>query len=222
MSTDQLRIFAAEAVENVINTFQQYAASIHEELPAYRDAIKAYTSEAYHQFRELYNSKSPNPWAVFGTLLVLYLTLVQLLRFRYLRRLNQKYASYLSNPYTLNYKTAHPLMRGIMLYEAPWLYGFSTEMALVKTYAVAPGTGLLAATGQLTQVSTVGKRAEDTGVLLTEFIVGELDSERGLKALAKVNWLHRRYGKRIRHDEMLFTLAMFGELSCTLIEAFVK
>jgi len=97
-----------------------------------------------------------------------------------------------------------------MLREAPWMYGFSTQMALIKTYAVAPGTGLLVATRQLTQESTVGKRAEDTGVILGQFLVGGLDSDRGMKALSKMNWLHRRYGNKIRRPEMLHTLAMFG------------
>lgn len=211
MSRYQFQVLATDAVENITSTFQQYASAIHEELPFYREVAKSYAYEAYGQTLALYESQSPSPWAILGTLLVFYLTLVQLFRFRSVRKQNRKYISYLKNPYKLDYKTAHPIMRRIMLYEAPWLYGFSTEMALVKTYAVAPGTELLVATRQLTQESTVGKRAEDTGVILTEFVVGEMDSERGMKALAKMNWLHRRYGSRIRRDEMLFTLAMFGE-----------
>jgi hypothetical protein len=74
---------------------------------------------------------------------------------------------------------------------------------------VAPGTGLLVQTRQLTSDATVGKRAEDTGVILTEFLVGSMDSERGSKALAKMNWLHRRYGSKIKQPELLHTLSMF-------------
>lgn len=148
-------------------------------------------------------------WPLLGIATLLYLTLVKLLRFQSLRNQTKAYASYLSDPYTLSYTTAHPIMKRIMLYEAPWLYAFSTQWALIKTYAVAPGTGLLVQTRQLTTPSLVGKRAEDTSVILTEFLVGSMDSERGSKALAKMNWLHRRYGSKIKQPELLHTLAMF-------------
>jgi hypothetical protein len=213
MSTDQLQIFAAEAVENLSQTFNHYAAAAQEEFPVLTDTLKSYTAEAIHQSQTLIKSEKLNRWALVGTLFVTYLGLVQVLRFRNLRKLNKKYAAYLKDPYKLDYKVAHGIMNQVMLREAPWMYGFSTQMALIKTYAVAPGTGLLVATRQLTQESTVGKRAEDTGVILSEFIVGELDSERGMKALAKMNWLHRRYGNKIRQPEMLHTLAMFGDYS---------
>lgn len=150
------------------------------------------------------------PWLpLLSTVVVLYLSLVQVLRFHNLRKQTRAYYEYLSNPYRMNYKTAHPILTRIMLYEAPWMYAFSTQWALIKTYAVAPGTGLLVQTRQLTTPTTVGKRAEDTGVILTEFLVGSMDSERGSKALAKMNWLHRRYGTKIKQPELLHTLAMF-------------
>ena len=105
-------------------------------------------------------------WALLGIGGLLYLALVQSLRFRSLRKLNKTYAAYLHDPYTLDYKAAHHIMRRVMLYEAPWMYGFATQWALIKTYSVAPGTGLLVQTGQLTSETTVGKRAEDTGIIL--------------------------------------------------------
>jgi hypothetical protein len=45
--------------------------------------------------------------------------------------------------------------------------------------------------------------------MITEFLVGSMDSDRGSKALAKMNWLHRRYGSKIKQPELLHTLAMF-------------
>jgi hypothetical protein len=210
MSTDHLQIFAAETVKNLSQTFTHYAAAAQEELPALTDAFKAYTSEALLQSRSLMESEKDSRWAITGTIIITYLFLVQVLRFRNLRQMNRKYAAYIKDPSKLDYKVSHGIMKTVMLREAPWMYGFSTQMALVKTYAVAPGTGLLVATRQLTQESTVGKRAEDTGVILTEFVVGDMDSDRGLKALSKMNWLHRRYGNKIQRPEMLHTLAMFG------------
>ena len=148
-------------------------------------------------------------WTLVGISVVSYLSLVRILRFRSLRKLNKTYAAYLHDPYTLDYKTAHYIMKRVMLYEAPWMFGFATQWALLKTYGVAPGTGLLVQTRQLTSESTVGRRAEDTGIILVEFLVGSMDSDRGSKALAKMNWLHRRYGSKIKQPELLHTLAMF-------------
>lgn len=138
-----------------------------------------------------------------------YLALVWLLRFRAVRKLHISYAPYISNPYSMDYKTAHGIMRLTMLYEFPWMYFFGTSWALVKTYGIASGTGLLVQTRQLTTEDKVGKRAEDTGVIIAEFTVGSVDSERGLRALSKMNWLHRRYGSRIGNEEMIHTMAMF-------------
>lgn len=148
-------------------------------------------------------------WTLLATGAVLYLGLVQILRFRSLRNLNKTYAAYLHDPYSLDYKTAHQIMKRVILYETPFMFVFGTQWALLKTYTVAPGTGLLVQTRQLTSGSTVGKRAEDTGVILTEFLVGSMDSDRGSKALAKMNWIHRRYGNKIKQPELLHTLAMF-------------
>jgi hypothetical protein len=148
-------------------------------------------------------------WALLGIGVALYLVLVQTLRFRNLRNLNKTYAAYLHDPYSLDYKTAHQIIKRVILYETPFMYAFGTQWALLKTYTVATGTKLLVQTGQLTSDSTVGKRAEDTGVILVEFLVGSMDSDRGSRALAKMNWMHRRYGSKIKQPELLHTLAMF-------------
>jgi hypothetical protein len=146
---------------------------------------------------------------ILAIVVLLYLGLVQTLRYRSLRNLNKTYAPYRCDPYSLDYKTAHQIMKRVMLYEFPWMFAFGTQWALLKTYTVATGTGLLVQTRQITSDSTVGKRAEDTGVILSEFLVGSLDSDRGSKALAKMNWMHRRYGSKIKQPELLHTLAMF-------------
>lgn len=78
-------------------------------------------------------------------------------------------------------------MKRVVLYESPWMYAFGIQWPLLKTYTVATGTGLLVQTRQLTSDSTVGKRAEDTGIILTEFLVDSMDSDRGSKDLAKMN-----------------------------------
>lgn len=207
-SREGFRLLAIETVENLTQTFKQYTTPFQAEVQPAVLLLKQHASSTFSQSRAHIAAR---PWLFLATIAISYLTLVQVLRFRNLRNINKKYAAYLEDPYKLDYKTAHPIMKQVMLSEAPFMFGFSTQMALVKTYAVAPGTGLLVATRQLTTEGNVGKRAEDTGVILTEFIVGDIDGERGTRALSKMNWLHRRYGNKIRRPEMLHTLAMFGK-----------
>lgn len=147
--------------------------------------------------------------ALVFSVLILYLALVRILRFRAIRKLEEKHACYVDDPYSMTYKTAHEIMKLPMLYEMPFSYGFGTQWALLKTFAVSSGTPLLVQTRQLTTQVKVGKRAADTGAILSEFLLGSVDSDRGLKALSKLNWIHRQYGKKITNDEMIHTLAMF-------------
>jgi hypothetical protein len=194
------------------DSFEKYVAVVKAGLLKLLETARNTELPSKSQILELVESSrfSDVPiWPLLGATGVLYLGLVQILRFRSLRKQTKAYAAYLKDPYKLDYKAAHPIMKRVMLYEAPWMYAFSTQWALIKTYAVAPGTGLLVQTRQLTSESTVGKRAEDTSVVLTEFLVGDMDGDRGSKALAKMNWLHRRYGSKIGQKELLSTLAMF-------------
>jgi hypothetical protein len=137
-----------------------------------------------------------------------YLALVRVLRFRALRKLEREYACFLKDPYAMDYKAAHQIMHLCMLYDCPFIYVFSGQFALLKTFAIASGTGLLVNTRQLGTSQHVGRRINDTGLITAEFLVGSMDSERGSKALAKMNWLHRQYGEKITQPEMLHTLAV--------------
>ncbi|KAF9893848.1 hypothetical protein FE257_010018 [Aspergillus nanangensis] len=148
-----------------------------------------------------------SPWIVLS--LGAYLLLVQLLRTRNLRNLHEKHAQYIPNPYSMDYKTAHEILKNTLLREFPFMHGFGTQWALVKSYGIASGTKLLVQTRRLTTPSKVGKRSEDTGVLLGEVLISGIDSPRGREALAKMNWIHRQYGARIGNDEMIHTLVLF-------------
>ncbi|KAH7390522.1 hypothetical protein BKA66DRAFT_413863 [Pyrenochaeta sp. MPI-SDFR-AT-0127] len=107
------------------------------------------------------------------------------------------------------YKTAHQITRALLIYEFPFMIGFSTQWALIKSYGVPSGTQLLVDTRQLASPKNVGKRAEDTGLILGEILINGVDSERGSTALAKMNWLHRRYGSKILNRDMISTLCLF-------------
>ncbi|KAI6082259.1 hypothetical protein F4821DRAFT_218786 [Hypoxylon rubiginosum] len=151
-----------------------------------------------------------SPWRIIvPTVIVCYLTLVQVLRFRALRALERKYAAYISDPYALNYKQAAEIMRLHQLRDTPFLFYFGTQWALVKSYGMATGTPLLVRTRQLCDPSRVGRRAEDTAVLLLELLVGDIDSERGRRAAARLNWLHARYAARIVPGDYVHTMALF-------------
>ncbi|KAI1338865.1 hypothetical protein F5Y15DRAFT_416628 [Xylariaceae sp. FL0016] len=148
------------------------------------------------------------PWHIIApTVVISYLTLVQILRFRALRRLEKKYAAYLEDPYRLDYKQAQEIMQLSMLHDEPFLFAFGTQWALVKSYGIASGTPLLVQTRQLCDAGKVGRRAEDTAIFLGEFLAGDLDGERGRLAMARLNWLHGRY--RISEGDYVHTLALF-------------
>lgn len=63
-------------------------------------------------------------------------------------------------------------------------------------------------------VDRVGKRYADTTVLVGEFLVNDIDSERACVALNRMNWIHSRYSKiQMRH--MVYTLCL---LTCEALE----
>lgn len=148
------------------------------------------------------------PWhIILPSAIVGYLSLVRFLRFRALRQMESKFAAYISDPYKLNYKQAQEVMQLSLLHDMPFLFGFGTQWALVKSYGIATGTPLLVKTRQLSDKTKVGKRAEDTAVFLGEFLAGDIDSERGRLAMSKLNWLHHRYS--ILEGDYVHTLSLF-------------
>ncbi|KIW71709.1 hypothetical protein PV04_03844 [Phialophora macrospora] len=150
---------------------------------------------------------SLSPWTI-AIVLLGYLALVRVLRFRALRKVERQYASFVRDPYAMDYKAAHKIMHLSMLYDCPFIYAFSGQFSLLKTFTIASGTGLLVKTRQLGSSMNVGRRINDTGLITTEFVIGSMDSERGSRALAKMNWMHRQYGDKITQPEMLHTLAV--------------
>lgn len=138
-----------------------------------------------------------------------YLLLASLLRTLHLHALRKKYTRLAPNPYTMTPQTAHEILLPLFTHEFPFSYALSTQIALLKSYAIPSGTSLLVATRRLTTPRAVGKRSEDTAIFISELLASNIDSDRGLKALSKMNWIHRQYGNRIRNDDMIHTLALF-------------
>lgn len=68
---------------------------------------------------------------------------------------------------------------------------------------------VLCKSNELGSIASAGRRAEDTVVFISEFLSQGLDSKRGSTALARMNFLHSRYGSAIKQEDLLFTLGLF-------------
>ncbi|CAN8098154.1 unnamed protein product [Discula destructiva] len=64
-------------------------------------------------------------------------------------------------------------------------------------------------------VDRVGKRYADTTVLVGEFLVNDVDSERACVAINRMNWIHSRYGNKIQMEQMVYTLCL---LTCEALQ----
>ncbi|GAB3697707.1 oxygenase MpaB family protein [Spirosoma flavus] len=90
-------------------------------------------------------------------------------------------------------------------YEFPFDMTRALELALFHTYASPRISGLLARTGEFTNHGQ--KRYDDTSRLIAEFMESGYDSERGKRAIARMNWIHNQYN--IDNADYLFVLATF-------------
>ena len=70
----------------------------------------------------------------------------------------------------------------------------------------------MVATGELENTKLALKRVADTGVLILEFALNSPTSDRAVKAIARMNYLHAPYVKsgKITNDDLLFTLSLFA------------
>ncbi len=90
-------------------------------------------------------------------------------------------------------------------YEYPFLMQKSLEFALFRTYAVPSIGALLDRTQQFYRHGQ--RRYDDTSLLIAEFVEHGYDSERGRRAIQRMNQLHRRYN--ISNEDFLYVLGAF-------------
>jgi hypothetical protein len=66
-------------------------------------------------------------------------------------------------------------------------------------------------TGQLSTGANSNKRYTDTLVLTNEFMTNAPISQRAIKSIARMNFIHGQYQKadKISNDDMLYTLSVF-------------
>lgn len=90
-------------------------------------------------------------------------------------------------------------------YEFPWDMEKALEFALFRTYAVPSISGLLSRTQEFTKRTR--KRYDDTELLLAEILENGFDSERGQRALKRINEMHGRF--KISNGDFLYVLTTF-------------
>ena len=90
-------------------------------------------------------------------------------------------------------------------YEYPWLTQKAMEFAMFRTYGVPQMSRTLDQSGQFTQHGQ--KRYDDTTLVITEFIENGYESERGKKAIERMNALHKRF--KIPNRNFLYVLSTF-------------
>jgi hypothetical protein len=106
---------------------------------------------------------------------------------------------------------AQSILKDLTEMEFPKIMGLSIIFALFKTYGIPSVSSLLVVTGQLAKPESASKRTADTGVLFLEFILNKPSSERTIKAISRMNYLHACYQKsgQIKNSDMLYTLSLF-------------
>jgi hypothetical protein len=90
-------------------------------------------------------------------------------------------------------------------YEFPFDTTRALEFALFRTYCVPSISGLLDKTGEFQRRPQ--KRYDDTDLIVSELMEWGYDSERGKRALRRMNQLHGRFA--IANEDFLYVLSTF-------------
>ncbi|RDW77849.1 hypothetical protein BP5796_05701 [Coleophoma crateriformis] len=135
-----------------------------------------------------------------------YLILVRTLRYRRVKQIQEQYGPSVTHVKNLNYRDAQHILGQLGLYECPWMFLAGKDFAFLRAFAI-PGISKVSV-GAKEMIERVGKRYADTTVLVGEFLVNDIDSERACIAINRMNWIHSRYGNKIQMDQMVYTLCL--------------
>lgn len=106
----------------------------------------------------------------------------------------------------LTYQEAQRIIGQAALWEFPYIFLTGKDFAFLRAFAIPAISKVSVAAREM--VDRVGKRYADTTVLVGEFFVNPLDSERAQIALNRMNWIHSRYGNKIHNQHMVYTLCL--------------
>ena len=90
-------------------------------------------------------------------------------------------------------------------FEFPFDTTRSLELALFRTFAVPSIGGLLHSTGEFE--ARPQKRYDDTDIIVSTLLERDYDSDRGRRALRRMNAIHRRF--EISNEDFLYVLSTF-------------
>src|SRR3954451_14697827 len=90
-------------------------------------------------------------------------------------------------------------------FEFPFDTTRALEFALYRTYCVPSVSELLDRTGEFLRLPQ--KRYDDTDLIVSELMEWGYDSERGKRALRRMNQIHGRFA--IANDDFLYVLSTF-------------
>lgn len=107
---------------------------------------------------------------------------------------------------------AHTIQYSLARLEFRSIFAMSMFFALFKTYSIPSISKLLVATGRLSNPETTSKRIKNISIIITKVVLNKPGSEKAVKGIARMNYLHGRYIKagKISNDDMLYTLSLFA------------
>ncbi|KAA1470820.1 hypothetical protein DENSPDRAFT_836710 [Dentipellis sp. KUC8613] len=147
-----------------------------------------------------------------------YLALQHVLRWKRYNDIHRKFGDKIDR---LTVQDAQEIAALSTQYDMPTAVGTGVAVGFLKTHAIPSISELLVNTGQLSQLDAIAKRHVDTGIMIETWTscplskispsekpqdLSSLDP-RAYLAIARVNWLHRKY--KISNDDFLYTLSMF-------------
>ncbi|KAH6625926.1 hypothetical protein C7974DRAFT_338315 [Boeremia exigua] len=140
-------------------------------------------------------------------LLVVYVILVRYLRYRRAEKIAIPFATSQRSLSSMTTQEASTIMDQLQALEFPYAMNKARSVALLKAGGIPSMSRLFAVTGQNT-VKNAGKRTVDTEILLRESQTQPRDSERYMRAVARMNYLHARYRRagKILDADLLHTL----------------
>ena len=105
----------------------------------------------------------------------------------------------------MNTQHIQQVVHRLACYDFPWDVTRSLELALFRSFASPRIGGLLHATGEFE--ARPQKRYDDTDLIVSEIIENGFESERGQRAIARMNAIHSRFA--IRNEDFLYVLSTF-------------
>src|SRR4051812_23380755 len=91
------------------------------------------------------------------------------------------------------------------------IFAMAMFFAPFKTYSIPSISKLQVTTGHLSKPETTSKRVKNTCTIITKVVLKKPGSERALRGITRMDYLHGRYIKagKISNDDMLYTLSLF-------------